>query len=176
MRLGLAIIAGLVLAATPALAQTKTKSTAPNEAVAVLEVCETFARGGDGALDAATAAGWEAYDEEGESPFISQYSASRDIPVMGWGDIFVLVESYPDATFGYCRLDLMEPQGNGKAVIEAIAGLDRYEGETVTEGDAIYASLSGTGPDTSLLITHWTAESFVIQLTIVTPKSASSEQ
>ncbi|MBJ3783228.1 hypothetical protein [Devosia sediminis] len=176
MRLGLALVTGLALLATPALAQTKTKASAANEAVAALEVCETFARGGEGALDAAIAAGWDAYDEQGESPFIRQFSASRDIPVMGWGDIFVLVESYPDATLGYCRLDLMEPAGNGKAVIEALAALDRYEGEVVTESGAHYASLSGTGEDQSLLATHWDGESFVLQLTIITPKSASSEQ
>ena len=176
MRFGPALIAGLVLVATPALAQSKTKTTAASEAVSVLDVCETFARGEDGALDAAVAAGWEAYDEEGESPFIRQFSASREIPVMGWGDIFVLLESYPDATLGYCRLDLLQPSGNGEAVIEALAALDGYEGEVVSEGEATFASLAGTGDDQSLLIAHWTPESFVIQLTIVTPKSASSEQ
>ncbi len=175
MRSGLALLLGLVLAATPALAQSKTKTSAVDEAVAALEVCEAFARNDADAIDAAGEAGWDAYDEESESPFITQIGASREIPGLGWGDIFVLVESYPDATFGYCRLDVAQAKGNGKTVIESLAGLDRYEGEVTSETDGTYASLSGSGEATSLLLTHWDDVSFVIQLTIVTPKSASSD-
>ena len=125
MRAALALILGLVLAVSPALGQGKTKTSAAEEAVAALEVCEAFARNDEGALDAAIEAGWDAYDEESESPFITQVGASREIPGLGWGDIFVLVESYPEATFGYCRLDVAQPKGNGKTVIEILAGLDR---------------------------------------------------
>jgi hypothetical protein len=172
MRTGLALILGLVLAATPALAQSKTKTTAAEEALAALEVCESFARGDADAIDTAIDAGWDAYDEDGESPFIAQVGASRELPGLGWGDIFVLVETYPASTLGYCRLDVAQPKGNGQAVIEALAGLDSYEGEVTSEGAGTYASLSGTGEEASLLITHWDDVGFVIQLTIVTPKSA----
>jgi hypothetical protein len=175
MRSGLALILALALAVSPALGQGKTKTSAAEEAVAALEVCEAFARNDEGALDAAIEAGWDAYDEESESPFIAQVGASREIPGLGWGDIFVLVETYPDTTFGYCRLDVAQAKGNGKTVVETLAGLDRYEGEVTTEANGTYASLSGSGEATSLLLTHWDDVGFVIQLTIVTPKSASSD-
>ena len=176
MRAALALFLGLSLAVTPALGQGKTKTSAADEAVAALSVCEAFAGGDAGALEAANGAGWDAYDEESESPFITQYSASREIRGMGWGDIFVLVESYPEATLGYCRLDVAEPMGKGEAVIEALAALDRYQGDVTTDASGSYASLSGTGEDQSLLLAHWDEFSFVIQLTIVTPKTAPSEQ
>ena len=176
MRLGLALFLGLVLAATPAMAQGKTKTSVADEAVAVLDLCETFARGDAGAVDAAIDAGWDAYDDESESPFIAQYGASREIPGMGWGDIFVLVESYPDTTLGYCRLDVAQPRGKGGEAIEALAGLDRYQGEVTQEGQGSYASLAGTDDENALLLTHWDDVSFVLQLTIITPKTAPSEQ
>jgi type II secretory pathway pseudopilin PulG len=176
MRAVLALILGLMLAVSPALGQGKTKTSAAEEAVAALEVCEAFARNDAGALDAAIEAGWDAYDEESESPYIAQVGASRDIPGLGWGDIFVLVESYPEATFGYCRLDVAQAKGNGKTVIESLSGLDRYAGEVTSQANGTYASLSGSGEATSLLLTHWDDVGFVIQLTIVTPKSEGSLQ
>jgi hypothetical protein len=175
MRAVLALILGLALAVSPALGQGKTKTSAAEEAVAALGVCETFARGEDDAFEAAIEAGWDAYDEDSESPFIAQVAASREIPGLGWGDIFVLVEDYPASTLGYCRLDVAQPKGNGKTVIETLAGLDRYQGDVTSEGTGTYASLSGAGDESALLITHWDDVGFVIQLTIITPKSAKSE-
>src|SRR5690606_135057 len=125
MRTGLALFLGLMLAVTPAMAQGKTKTSGANEALAALEVCETFAKGDVLAVEAAIEAGWDAYDQDAESPFIRSYAASREIPGMGWGDMFILVESYPEATLGYCRLDVAEPTGRGEPVISALAGLDR---------------------------------------------------
>jgi len=171
MRSGLALILGLALAVSPVLAQGKTKPSAAGEAVAALEMCEAFARNDADALDTAMAAGWDAYDEDSESPFIAQYGGGREIPGLGWGDIFVLVETYPEATLGYCRLDVANPKGKGAEAIEAIVALDRYAGDVRAEADGTFASLSGNGDEESLLITHWDAFSFVIQLTIVTPKS-----
>lgn len=171
MRSGLALLLGLVLAVSPAHAQSKTKASAADAAVAALDLCETFAKGDVLALEAAIQAGWDAYDEESESPFIAQYAGSREIPGLGWGDLFVLVETYPESTLGYCRLDVAEPTGNRKAVVEALAGLDRYQGDVKTEDGGSYASLVGVDND-NLLLTHWDDIGFVIQLTIVTPKSA----
>ncbi len=176
MRTGLALFLGVVLAVTPALAQGKTKSSPVAEAVAALDVCEAFARFDDGALEAAKAAGWDAYDQDSESPFVTQFAASRELPGIGWADILVLQESYPDYDFGYCRLDTMEPSGDGKAVIAALAALDRYKGEVVEEGDGSYASLSGTGEPATMLMTHWANGSFVLQLTTITPKTAPSQE
>lgn len=170
MRKASALLLALALIVQPAIAQTKTKASPADAALAALEVCETFARGDAMAVDAAIEAGWDAYDQEAESPFIRSYSASRDIPGLGWGDLFALVESYPDRTLGYCRLDVAEARGKRDEAIEALAGLDRYEGEVKTENDGVYASLKGTDQD-AMLMTHWDDIAFVIQLTILTPKS-----
>ena len=175
MRRGLALFLGLVLAVAPAFGQGKTKTSAADEAVAVLEVCETFAKGDVLALDAAIEAGWDAYAQDAESPFIRSYSASREIPGIGWGDMFVLVESYPGTTLGYCRLDVAEPRGKGDEVIAALAALDRYQGEVRTENGGSYASLAGAEDDDTLLMTHWDGASFVIQLTILTAKTAQRQ-
>ncbi|MEQ8598287.1 MAG: hypothetical protein RLP98_00030 [Devosia sp.] len=176
MRVSLALVLALGLAAQPALAQGKTKSSPAEEAVAALEMCEAFAKGDVLALDTAIGAGWDAYEDESESPFIRSYSAGREVPGIGWGDMFALVESYPDRTLGYCRIDIAEPRGQGESAIEALAALDGYEGELTSENGGTYASLIGTGTLDSLLITHWDAVGFVIQLTILTPNTATSEQ
>ncbi len=165
---GLLVLAALALVAQPAMAQGKTKtSSAPSIALGALEMCETFASGDVLALESATEAGWDAYDQEAESPFLRSYAASQDFGGFGYADLFSLVESYPDRTLGYCRIDVSEPHGNGPAAIAAIAGLDRYEGEVRSTDEGTYASLSG--PD-RMLLTHWDDYSFVIQLTIITPK------
>ncbi|WP_297109679.1 hypothetical protein [uncultured Devosia sp.] len=174
MRWSLALVLALGLVAQPALAQGKTKTSVADEAVAALEMCEAFAKGDVLAVDEAVSAGWDAYQDDSESPFIRSYSAGREIPGIGWGDMFALVESYPDRTLGYCRIDVADPKGQGDKAIEALAALDGYAGDVTTESGGTYASLVGTSDD-SLLITHWDAVGFVIQLTILTPKPASSE-
>ncbi len=166
MRAGLAILAILALAAQPAFAQGKSKASPASAALAALEMCETFARGGELVVDEAIDAGWDAYVQDAESPFVKTYGASRDLEGLGWADLFSLFETYPSRTFGYCRIDVYEPRGNGAAVIDAIAGLERYEGDVLNQDDGHFASLSGGD---SLLLAHWTEESFVIQLTTLTP-------
>ena len=166
MRPGLAIAAVLVLAAQPAWAQGKTKTAPSAAAIAALEMCEAFAGGGDTLVEDAIAAGWDAYEDDAESPFVRSYSGGRDLPGIGWGDLFSLVETYPGTVFGYCRIDVANVRGDGKAVIDALAGLDRYEGEVLAEDGGHYASLAGGD---SLLLTHWDNMGFVIQLTTLTP-------
>ncbi|ODT82772.1 MAG: hypothetical protein ABS76_06875 [Pelagibacterium sp. SCN 64-44] len=170
MKRALAILALLALAAQPALAQ-KTKTAPADAAVAALEVCETFARGDVLAVEEAVAAGWDAYDQESESPFVRSYAGGRELPGIGWADLFVLVETYPDRVLGYCRIDVADTNAKGDRVVEALTGLDRYAGETFKDAHGAYASLSGTGAEDSLLITHWDDIGFVIQLTILTPKA-----
>ncbi|KKB07341.1 hypothetical protein [Devosia chinhatensis] len=167
MRKGLAIVVILALAAHPALAQGKTK-VAPNAgALSALQTCQTFANGDETAVDAAISAGWDAYEQDAESPFVHSYGAEREVDGLGWGDLFALVETYPDRIFGYCRIDFVEARGNGKAVIDAIAGLDGFEGEVKAMDGGHYASLVGGD---SLLLAHWDDAGFVIQLTTITPK------
>ncbi|MFD2647007.1 hypothetical protein ACFSX5_04255 [Devosia albogilva] len=172
-----ATAAALALCASPALAQ-KTKSPAAPQSVAALEVCEQFARGDVLAVDNANAKGWDAYATDTESPYVRSYSASRDLPGIGLANLFALVEDYPETTFGYCRLDVMEPTGrNGAQQIEAIQGLDRYEGTGETVSDGTFASLKGTSETAqSLLLAHWTETSFVIQLTVITPTATAETE
>lgn len=175
MRKGLALLVALVMAAQPAMAQGKTKVSVADEAIAALELCEAFARGDVLATDEALAAGWDASEQDGESVFIRSYEASRDMPGLGLGDVFVLVEDYPDRTLGYCRLDAVYADVKARTAVEAIAGLDRYAGETRTDAAGTYASLKGSGSEDSLLMTHWDDLGFVIQLTILTPKAESQK-
>ena len=140
MRAGLAAIAVLALCAAPAVAQGKTKPGAVPQSVAALEMCETFAAGDVLAVDDAIAKGWDAYEATGESPYVQTFNAHKELPGIGAADIFVLFEDYPQSTLGYCRMDVLEPQG--------------------ANGDA-----------NRMLLAHWSAESFVVQLTIITPKA-----
>ncbi len=171
MRAGLALLAALALAAQPALAQSKTKSSPAVEAVEALEMCEAFALGGETVVDDAVASGWDATEQDSESPFVGNYVAAREYPGLGWGDLFTLVETYPGKQFGYCRLDFMEATGSGKAAVEAIAGLERYDGDVLEDNGGYYASLAG---ENALLLTHWDDTGFVIQLTVLTPTEDNS--
>ena len=168
MRMGLAILAVMALAAQPAFAQVKSKASPVDSALTALELCEAFARGGDTLVTDAIAAGWDAYDQDAESPFVKSYVASRELAGLGWGDLFSLVETYPSSVFGYCRIDFIEIEGDGKPVIDAIAALDRYEGEVVDQEGGHYGSFSGGD---SLLLAHWDQDGFVIQLTTLTPRA-----
>lgn len=176
MRTGLALLLSLALAVTPAMAQGKTKTSPAQEAIAALTVCEAFAKGDVLATELAIEAGWDAYEDNSESPFIRSYSASREIPTIGWGEIFVLIENYPDQMLGYCRLDVMEPSDKGETVIAALAGLEGYAGDVTEQDGGHYASLSSTGEEQGMLMTHWDVTGFVMQLTVITPKSAQAEQ
>jgi hypothetical protein len=180
VRAGLAVIAALAICVTPAVAQGKTKGTAVSAggvAVEVVEICEKFARGDVLALDDAIAKGWDAFVGTGESPYVRTYDATKELAGIGTGDIFVLFEDYPTHTLGYCRMDVLEPQGNdGSVAIQAIQNLDRYEGQSQMTSEGSFASLVGAGDDTNrMLLSHWSPESFVVQLTIITPKPASTE-
>jgi hypothetical protein len=180
MRAGLAVIAMLALSVTPVVAQGKTKGTAPVHvgtlAVEVVEVCEKFAKGDVLAVDNAIAKGWDAYESTGESPYVQSFNASKDLPGIGQADIFVLREDYPDTSIGYCRMDVIGPEGtSGNEAVQAIQNLDHYEGQSQLVSDGTFASLTAvSGNAKSLLLTHWSAESFVVQLTVITPKAEAS--
>ncbi|MFP9138492.1 hypothetical protein ACLI1C_15040 [Devosia sp. XGJD_8] len=176
MRAGFALIVGLALCTTPVVAQGKVKAAATPQSVQVLEMCETFAAGDVLAVEAAIAKGWDAYDQESESPFVKSYAGSKDVPGLGYANMFALVESYPQNTFGYCRVDVAEPAGDGQSLIQAIQQLDRYEGEAIQNGDGSFASLTGAdGATDRLLLAHWSQEAFVVQLSINTVKAAAAE-
>lgn len=187
MRKSIAFLTVLAMAVSPALAQAKTKGTAPAEtaapasdgtpdSVGALSVCEAFAKGDVMALDTASRAGWDASEQEGELPFVKSYGAGGDIAGIGYGDLFALVESYPDRTLGYCRIDVAGPQGDGHAAIKAIEALGQYTGSIRTDEKGTYASFEGTDAPDTMLLTHWDSGSFVLQLTIITPKAGAAGQ
>ena len=176
MRAGLVLITALVLCATPAVAQAKAKAPAVPGSVQVLEICESFATNAPDAVEAAIAKGWDAFDQGGESPFIKSYAGSKDIAGLGYANIFVLIESYPDRTFGYCRADVMEPTGDGQALVQAIQNLGRYKGEAIQNEEGSFASLGDTEGDADrMLLTQWTTDAFVVQLSVNNPKTATVE-
>jgi hypothetical protein len=176
MRAGLALIAALILTTTPVVAQGKAKAPAIPQGVQVLEVCEKFAAGDILALEWALTKGWDAHDQGSESPYVTSYAGNRDLPGIGYATLFALVENYPRSTFGYCRVDVAEPTGDGEAQIEAIQQLDRYEGEATKNADGSFASLTGAGGENNrLLLAHWSQQSFVVQLSMITPKAIAAE-
>lgn len=172
MRAGLALLLLPVLAASPAWAQGKTKTPVAPDSVGALEVCERFAAGDVMAVDDAISKGWDAYAEAGESPFVQNFTASAEIKGIGYADLFSLVEDYPGQTLGYCRIDVASPTGTGTGAIDAIAELGRYQGEVKTTDEGSFGSFEGKDDTGTMLLAHWTAESFVIQLTILTDKAA----
>lgn len=176
MRAALLLIAASTLCAAPAVAQGKAKAVPPPASIEVVEICEGFALGQADAVDAAIARGWDAYEEAGESPFVKSFGGSKELPGLGFANVFVLVETYPDRTFGYCRADVIEPSGNGAALVKAIVDLPRYEGDVIEDETGSYASLVDTTPDRdSVMLTHWTTNAFVVQLSTTTPKAAAAE-
>jgi hypothetical protein len=177
MHRGIAVIAALAVCAAPAMAQGKTKPGAVGPAaIQIVEICEAFARGDVLATDDAIALGWDAYAGEGESPYIRTFNAHKELPGIGLADLFVLFEDYPASTLGYCRMDVIEPAGNrGLEAIQAIQNLDRYEGTSQQVSEGNFASLTGVDDPNRMLLAHWNAEAFVIQLTIITEKSGPAD-
>jgi hypothetical protein len=173
VRAALTIIAVVALCATPVAAQGKTKAKA-SAGVAVLEMCERIASGDVLAVQAAQAQGWDAYEDAGESPFVKSYTADKAVPGVGEASLFALIESYPESSFGYCRVDVDQPEG-GNELVQAIADLPRYAGETRVVDDGLYASLVASDKPNWLLLSHRNADSFVIQLSINTPKAATEQ-
>ena len=174
MRAGLAVIAMLAVGVTPAVAQGKTKGPVTPQSVQVLEMCEQFAIGDVLAVDGAIAKGWDAYVQDSESPYVQSFAGSKELPGIGSANMFALIESYPNLTLGYCRVDVAEPAGDGYSAIQAIQELDRYEGQSQMVSDGNFASLTGRDDKNRLLLAHWSADSFVVQLSIITPKAEAS--
>jgi hypothetical protein len=156
----------------PAHAQDKVKTLPGAPHLLALEACEAFAANEPDVIETTTADGWYAYEVESESPFVAEYGANQQLAGIGQADIFALVETYPDLIFGYCRLDVANPENNGQGLIEEIAALPRYAGDVRTTPAGTFASLTGTDDPQRLLLTHWTEDSFVIQLTILASEAA----
>ena len=175
MRAGLFFIAVLALGATPVVAQGKTKGPATPQSVQVLEVCEKFATGDVLAVQDAMAKGWDAYAQDSETPYVQSFAGSKELPGLGTANLFALIETYPNSTIGYCRVDVAEPTGDGNAAIQAIQNLDRYDGQSQQVSEGSFASLTGRDDKNRLLLTHWSAESFVVQLSIITPKAVTAD-
>ena len=175
MRAGLALIAAMALCATPTVAQGKTKGPVPPQGVAALEMCEGFALGEETAYDGAVEKGWEAYEDDSESPYIRSYSGGKDLAGIGYANMFALVEDYPHATFGYCRVDVNEVTGDANGVVQDIENLARYEGQSIVNGAGTFASLTGTEDKNRMLLAHLADGTFVIQLSIITAKAEADQ-
>src|SRR6218665_173754 len=94
MRAGLALIAVYALCAAPVVAQGNAKPVLPPTSVQLLETCESFALEQPDAVDAAIAQGWDAYEQEGESPFIKSFGGSKEMSGLGYANFFALIETY----------------------------------------------------------------------------------
>lgn len=170
MRAGLALIVALTACVTPVVAQGKVKRGGEPPAVAALHVCEKFAGGDVLAVENATALGWDAYVQKAESPYVQSFGGSREFPNLGRADLFSLYETYPETTFGYCRIDMIDVSGDGLAAFQSILDLGSYVGDTTIQDDNHYASLTGKDDPSRQLLAHWAGGSFVMQLSIVRSK------
>jgi hypothetical protein len=198
-----ALIVVLALAVAPAAAQAKTKGmdvpeapavesgapatedAAPEDApvvtsgepvsVQVFKTCLNYARGDVLAGETAKQQGWEAYDDGGESPYVKAYSGTRSFPDVGDAALFSLVESYPDTTFGYCRIDIASP--TGEADVNALRDLPELAGgQMITNGQGTFGSWKGSAAEPQLLLlSHQTADAYVLQMTIITHREGAAE-
>ncbi|GLQ54351.1 hypothetical protein [Devosia nitrariae] len=167
------LLAALVAATAPAGAQEKTKSKEPVAPLAIelLETCELFASGDVLASATATSKGWDVADATTDNVFVTSYDATRSIEGVGDAELFVLVETYPQLTLGYCRIDINEPQG--EAGVAELDGLERLAGELEENADGTYGAWNGAelGAD-YMLLSNQDEFSFGLQLTILKPVEA----
>ena len=201
MRAGVLIVA-LALALTPAAAQAKAKDAPIPEApavettpeaedavpadvpdaisgkpisVQVFNTCSNYAKGDVLAGETAKGLGWDAFEDQGESPFVKTYTGSKSFPDMGDATLFSLVESYPDTTFGYCRVDIQSPVG--EADVNALRDLPELAGgQVIMNGDGTFGSWKGAEAEPQLLLlSHQTADAYVLQMTIITHRAGPAE-
>lgn len=187
MRFAAVLLVGSMLAVAPAAAEAKTKPAAvaePSEpavanadavSVQAFNACLGYAKGDVLAGEAAKQQGWETYDDGGESPYVQSYSGSKSFEAVGDANLFSLVESYPDTTFGYCRVDMDAPSGD--AGVNALRDLPALTGgQMTTNGDGTFGSWKGAEAEPQLLLlSHQTAEVFVLQLTIITHRDGATD-
>jgi hypothetical protein len=196
------LIVALVLALTPAAAQAKAKDAPVPEApqvetapatedavpadapdvtigqpisVQVFNTCINYAKGDVLAGETAKGLGWEAFEDQGESPFVRTYTGNKSFADMGDAALFSLVESYPDTTFGYCRVDIQSPVG--EADVNALRDLPELAGgQMITNGDGTFGSWKGAAAEPQLLLlSHQTADAYVLQMTIITHRAGPAE-
>lgn len=173
MRAGLALIAVLALGAMPVMAQGKTKAPPEPGALQALDVCALFAADDPKAAEGAIEAGWAVTPGDPESPFVRSTNFSKHISGLGYADGFVLVESYPHTTFGYCRIDVMDVEGD--AQVKLIDALPGWQGELTEDGVGTYGSWDATdGGQNNMLLSHEDEFGFVLQLTMMKPKPAAA--
>lgn len=167
------VLAALLVAAAPAGAQDKTKSKEPGAPLAIelLETCELFANGDVLASSTATSKGWDVADASTDSVFVTSYDATRSIEGVGDAELFVLIETYPQLTLGYCRIDINEPQD--EVGVAELDGLERLSGELEENNDGTYGAWNSSelGAD-YMLLSNQDEFSFGLQLTILKPVEA----
>jgi hypothetical protein len=170
MRAALPIVAGLALLAAPAAGQeeTKTKEPAAPLAIELLELCELYADGDVLANTTAASQGWQASETETDSIFVRSFDATKTLEGIGDATLFSLIESYPQLTLGYCRIDIASPQGQvGVAELDT---LERLTGDLETTQAGTYGAWNGTeaGRD-YMLLANQDEFGFGLQLTILEP-------
>ena len=143
--------------------------------VQVFKTCLNYARGDAQPEETAKGLGWEAFEDQGESPFVRTYSGNKSFTDVGDAALFSLVESYPDATFGYCRVDIQSPVG--EADVNALRDLPELAGgQVITNGDGTFGSWKGSEAEPQLLLlSHQTADTYVLQMTIITHRDGPAE-
>jgi hypothetical protein len=168
MRAAPLIVAGLALLAAPVAAQEKTKTKQPAAPIAIelLELCELYADGDVLATTTAGEQGWQASETETDSIFVRSFDATRTIEGIGDAALFSLIESYPQLTLGYCRIDIASPQGDvGVAQLDT---LERLTGDLQVTESGTYGAWNGTAEGRDyLLLANQDEFGFGLQLTLL---------
>jgi hypothetical protein len=143
--------------------------------VQAFQLCLNYAKGDVLAGETAKQLGWEAFEDQGESPFVKTYSGNKTFTDVGDAALFSLVESYPDTTFGYCRVDIQAP--TGEADVNALRDLPELAGgQVITNGDGTFGSWKGAAAEPQLLLlSHQTADAYVLQMTVITHRAGPAE-
>lgn len=168
------LIAGLALIVAPAAAKEKIKDKQPAAplAITLLELCELYANGDILASTTASGRGWQTSETETDSIFVQSFDATRTFEGIGDAALFSLVESYPQLTLGYCRVDIADPQGD--AGVAELDTLERLTGDLEITDTGTYGAWNGTEEGRNyMLLANQDEFGFGLQLTVLDPVGAS---
>jgi len=169
MRGWLALIAALVLATTPVVAQGKTKAVKP-PAVVALEMCELFVKADPEAMVRVEAMGWHVLESTARNPYVRSYTGVGEIKGLGGLGVYAFVEDFPASVHSSCELSVKQPLGDGYAYIQDIQNLERYEGTSQLVSNGSFASLSGLEDKSRMLLLEATNDGFSMRLYVTAPK------
>ena len=160
--------------AAPA-APTAPASAAASVATAVAATCLRFANGDGDATSAAEAEGWTVDAYPDTDSFLFSLSASRSIAGVGDANLFGSIETYPNFTLRFCRVDITTNADAGPIGVETLNGWEGFAGTVKTTGTGTYGSWDKTmeDPDRVMLMTAQQNSGVTLQINAITAEAAN---